>query len=77
MTEDDLLSRITISPEQCHGRACIRGMRIRVLDVMELLAAGVSVEEILSDFPCLEPDDIWASLAFATRLVREAPGASL
>jgi uncharacterized protein (DUF433 family) len=61
----DLLNRITIRPEQCHGYPCIRGMRIRVLDVLEMLAAGVTAEEILSDFPYLEADDIRACLAYA------------
>lgn len=58
----DLLSRITISPDQCGGRPCIRGMRIRVQDVLDMLAGGASHEQILADFPYLEPDDIRASL---------------
>jgi uncharacterized protein (DUF433 family) len=57
--------RITINPNQCGGRPCIRGMRIRVKDVLELLAAGTSETEILKDFPYLEPEDIRATLAFA------------
>jgi uncharacterized protein (DUF433 family) len=64
----DLLSRITVNPEQCHGRACIRGMRIRVVDILEMLALGTSAEEILQDFPDLEPDDIRACLAYAADL---------
>jgi uncharacterized protein (DUF433 family) len=64
----DLLSRITIRPEQCHGWPCIRGMRIRVADILEMLANGVSETEILKDFPDLEPDDIRASLAYAANL---------
>ncbi len=63
-----LLSRITIRPEQCHGRPCIRGMRIRVSDVLDMLAAGSSEEEILTDFPDLEPDDIRACLTYAASL---------
>jgi uncharacterized protein (DUF433 family) len=59
------LDRITFNPEQCGGRPCIRGMRIRVKDVLEMLAAGVSEPEILKDFPYLEPEDIRASLEFA------------
>lgn len=62
-----LLSRITIRPEQCHGRPCIRGMRIRVVDILEMLAAGMTHEQILADFPYLEADDILASLAYAAR----------
>jgi uncharacterized protein (DUF433 family) len=65
---DDLLSRITINPAQCHGRPCLRGMRIRVSDVLEMLAAGSSKEEILGDYPDLEPDDIRACLAYAAGL---------
>ncbi|MFO0411728.1 MAG: DUF433 domain-containing protein, partial [bacterium] len=61
----DLLSRITISPDQCGGRPCIRGLRIRVQDVLDMLAGGASHEQILADFPYLEPDDIRASLAYA------------
>jgi uncharacterized protein (DUF433 family) len=61
------LDRITFNPEQCGGRPCIRGMRIRVLDVLEWLASGMSHEEILKDFPDLEEDDIRASLLYAAR----------
>ena len=61
----DLLARITIRPEQCHGRPCIRGMRIRVVDVLEMLANGAKEDEILADFPDLERDDIRACLAYA------------
>jgi uncharacterized protein (DUF433 family) len=61
----DLLSRITIRAEQCHGRPCIRGMRIRVTDVLEMLAHGAAEDEILADFPDLERDDIRAALAYA------------
>jgi uncharacterized protein (DUF433 family) len=57
-----LLERITINPQQCEGRPCIRGMRIRVIDVLELLAAGESHQQIFEDDPYLEPDDIAASL---------------
>ena len=59
------LDRITINPLQCGGRPCIRGMRIRVKDVLDLLAAGVQETEILADFPYLEPEDIRAVLEFA------------
>lgn len=57
--------RITFNPDQCGGRPCIRGMRIRVKDVLDLLAANVSREEILGDFPYLESADIDACLQFA------------
>lgn len=65
MRESDLLARITIDPEQCGGRPCIRGMRIRVNDVLELLAAGETPEQILADYSYLQPDDIAASLLYA------------
>jgi uncharacterized protein (DUF433 family) len=63
----DLLARITIEPGKLGGKPCIRGLRIRVQDVLEMLADGASAEEILQDFPYLEPDDIRASLAYAAR----------
>jgi uncharacterized protein (DUF433 family) len=62
-----LLDRITIDPEQCGGRPCIRGMRIRVGDVLELLAAGETTEQILDEYPYLEPEDISACLQYAAR----------
>ena len=61
----DRLSRITIEEGKCGGRPCIRGMRIRVKDVLDLLAAGVEKVEILADFPDLEPEDIRACLVYA------------
>ncbi len=59
------MERITFNPNQCGGRPCIRGMRIRVKDVLDLVAAGLSESEILADFPDLEADDIKASLEYA------------
>lgn len=59
------LERITVKADQCGGRPCIRGMRIRVKDILDMLAAGASREEILRDFPYLETEDITASLEFA------------
>jgi len=61
------ISRITVSPDVCGGRPCIRGLRIRVKDVLDLLAAGATREEILADYPYLEPDDVTAALEFAAR----------
>jgi uncharacterized protein (DUF433 family) len=63
----ELLKRITINPKQCGGRPCIRGMRIRVSDVLDLFAAGLSAEEILEEMPDLEADDLRASLLYASR----------
>ncbi len=54
--------RIIINPEQCAGRPCIRGLRVRVKDILDLLVAGASHEEILADYPYLEPGDITAAL---------------
>jgi len=62
-----LLERITIRPEQCGGRPCIRGMRIRVIDVLELFAAGLSAGQILEELPDLEPEDLQAALRYAAR----------
>ena len=67
MTTVNLDPRITFNPAQCGGHACIRGMRIRVTDVLEMLAEGVNTETVLADFPDLEPDDIRACLRFAAR----------
>jgi uncharacterized protein (DUF433 family) len=61
----DLMERITVNPKQCGGRPCIRGMRIRVTDVLELYADGLSAEQILEELPDLEPEDLQASLLFA------------
>jgi uncharacterized protein (DUF433 family) len=59
------LSRITVNPNQCAGRPCIRGLRIRVKDILDMLAAGASREAILDDFPYLEAEDITAALEYA------------
>lgn len=64
---NSLAERITVDPEQCGGRPCIRGMRIRVTDVLDLFAAGLSAQEILEELPDLEPADLEASLRFASR----------
>jgi uncharacterized protein (DUF433 family) len=61
------LHRVTVDPAVCGGRPCLRGLRIRVRDVLDLLAAGASREEILGDYPLLEPEDIIAALEYAAR----------
>ena len=61
----NFMARITINPAQCGGRPCIRGMRMRVKDLLDLLAAGVSPEDILRDYQYLEKEDIQAALEFA------------
>jgi uncharacterized protein (DUF433 family) len=63
----EIMDRITVNPEQCGGRPCVRGMRIRVTDVLDLLAAGLSQAEILEEMPALEKEDIEACLRFASR----------
>jgi len=59
------IERITVDPNKCGGRPCIRGMRIRVKDILDLLANGVPEHVILKDYPYLEPDDIRAALEYA------------
>ena len=61
------IERITVNPEPCGGRPCIRGMRIRVIDVLDLFAAGLSAEQILEEMPDLEMDDLKAALNYAAR----------
>lgn len=63
----NLLERITVNPKQCGGRPCIRGMRVRVSDVLDLFAAGLSAEQILAEMPDLEMDDLRATLSYAAR----------
>lgn len=63
-----LIERITVDPEICHGKPCIRGLRYPVETILELLSAGMTVEEILADYEDLEREDILATLAFAARL---------
>lgn len=62
------MERITIEPGKCGGRPCIRGKRIRVTDILELLANDASLEEILADYPSLEHEDILAAIAYAAQL---------
>lgn len=59
--------RITVNPDQCGGRPCVRGLRIRVTDVLDLLASGLSPEQVLEELPDLEVEDISACLRFASR----------
>jgi uncharacterized protein (DUF433 family) len=61
------LDRISINAEQCGGVPCIRGLRIRVTDILDLLAAGATHEEILEDYPFLEAKDILAALEYAAK----------
>ena len=63
----ELAERITVDPEQCGGRPCIRGLRIRVSDVLDLLANGLTPQEVLEELPDLEAEDIRECLRFASR----------
>jgi len=63
----ELMDRITVNPDQCGGRPCVRGMRIRVSDVLDLLAAGLSSAEVLAEMPDLDAADLAACLRFASR----------
>ena len=60
-----ITDRITVNPKQCGGRPCIRGMRIRVIDILDLLANGLSVDDVLGEFPKLEREDVLAALKYA------------
>ncbi len=70
-----LLQRITIEPGKCGGHPCIRGLRMRVSDVLELLASGATIDEIIDDHPSLEPNDVRAALMYAA--VQKSHGAVL
>ncbi len=71
MFREDLLERITIEDGKMGGRPCIRGLRIRVVDIIGYLAAGMSKEEILEDFPFLEENDIYAACEYVTMLLAD------
>ena len=65
MSESELLSRITINPEICHGKPCVRGLRYPVGFILEMLSGPTTKEQFLADYPDLEEDDLKAALAFA------------
>ena len=71
MSPDPLLGRISMDPSICHGRPCIRGHRVWVSVIVDLLADGMTVEHILEQYPGLEADDIRACLAYAAEMTRE------
>jgi uncharacterized protein (DUF433 family) len=64
---NQIAERITVDPEKCGGRPCVRGMRIRVSDVVDLFASGLTAEEILEEMPDLEAEDLQACLRYASR----------
>jgi uncharacterized protein (DUF433 family) len=69
-SNEELLKRITIDPEICHGKPIVRGMRWPVQNVLELMASGMTNEEIITDHPELEPEDLLASLVYAMYLAK-------
>ncbi|PSR05699.1 MAG: hypothetical protein BRD50_00050 [Bacteroidetes bacterium SW_11_45_7] len=69
MNKQELLSRITLNPDICHGKPTIRGLRYPVENMLELLAAGMTIEELLEDYPDLEQEDILACISYASQLV--------
>ena len=66
MDINSLKSRITVNPDQCGGRPCIRGMRIRVVDILDLLASGLNQQQIIEELPDLEMEDIEAALRYVS-----------
>ena len=71
MTKDQLLKRISINPEICFGKPCVKGHRIWVSLVLDMLADGMSIPEILDSYPGLEKDDILACIAYGAEMSRE------
>ncbi len=68
MDKDELLKRITVDQEICHGKPTVRGLRYTVQSILELLASGMTHQEILDDYEDLEEDDLRASLMFAAKI---------
>lgn len=68
----NLLKRITVNPEVCGGKPCVRGLRIRVIDVLDLFSNGLSHDQILEEMPDLEPDDLKACLQYASMKIDHA-----
>jgi len=71
MTREELLSRITINPNVCFGKPCIRGHRIWVSLILDFLAGGMTTQEILQEYPDLTPEDILACIAYGAEMARE------
>ena len=81
MTHENLLRRISVDPNICHGKPCIRGNRVWVSLILDLLADGLSTEQVLAEYPGLEPDYIRACVAYGAEMTRErvvviGPGAA-
>ncbi|MEC4813463.1 MAG: DUF433 domain-containing protein [Scytonema sp. PMC 1069.18] len=71
MTRDNLLSRISIDPKICSGKPCIRGHRISVAQVLDYLAGGAPVEEVLQAYPSIEREDVLACIAYGAEMTRD------
>lgn len=71
MTKDNLLSRISIDPNICFGKPCIRGHRIWVSLILDLLAGGATIDELLEEYPGIERDDILACFAYAAEITKD------
>ncbi len=71
MTKEELLARISIDPNVCFGKPCIRGHRIWVSLILDFLAAGWSIQQILHEFPGLQEADIYACIAYGAEMARE------
>jgi uncharacterized protein (DUF433 family) len=67
----NLIERITADPNVCHGKACIRGTRVMVSVILDNLAAGISVADIMKEYPSLKPEDVQAAIAYGAELARE------
>jgi uncharacterized protein (DUF433 family) len=72
MSTTYITEHITVNPKQCGGKPCIRGMRIRVIDVLDLLSNGLSVDDVLSEFPKLEREDVLACIKYARNQIDHA-----
>lgn len=68
MPTNELLKRITIDPKVCHGKPCIRGLRYPVFMLLELMSSGMTHEQILADYEDMERDDLYAAMAYASRV---------
>ena len=68
MSTEELLQRITVNPEICHGKPCVRGLRYPVPMLLELLSSGMTVEEVLADYEDLQREDLLAAMAYGARL---------
>lgn len=73
----ELMDRITVNPDLCGGHPCVRGMRVRVSDVLDLLAVGLTTDQVVEELPDLERDDVAACLRFASRRLGHPPRPSV